>query len=442
MPREGRLFPEGYRKMKSRAVSGIMLSLLLIGMLALAFDIQPVKASGTIYIRADGSVEGTTYISSVDNITYTFTANINDEIVVERDNVVVDGTGHTVQGTGSGTGIALSSRRNVTIKNMEIHAFNRGIYLDSSSNSIISGNNITDNNWHGIYLHNSSSNTISGNNITDNNWHGIYLHNSSSNTISGNNITDKPSWNYGILLDESSNNAIFNNNIGNVWAGILLCMQSNPSSNNSISRNNIRNNYYGVWLNLSSFNNVSGNTITGNDYGIRFYYYSENNSISENNITANKKGAIWFYSSSNNSIYHNNFVNNTHEVYDFLWDYPSVEPSINIWDDGYPSGGNYWSNYTSVDVKNGPNQDHDGSDGIGDTPFVIYANNTDRYPLMNPWPCEITPPASAPVGGKAASINTSTNKSRTSTLWIWLTTFILSLAVTVVYVKKRKRESK
>jgi PKD repeat protein len=33
----------------------------------------------------------------------------------------------------------------------------------------------------------------------------------------------------------------------------------------------------------------------------------------------------------------------------------------------------------------GPYQNETGSDGIGDTPYVIDENNLDRYPLMNPW---------------------------------------------------------
>jgi hypothetical protein len=47
---------------------------------------------------------------------------------------------------------------------------------------------------------------------------------------------------------------------------------------------------------------------------------------------------------------------------------------VNVWDDGYPSGGNYWSDYAGTDANH---------DGIGDTPYIVDANNTDHYPLIN-----------------------------------------------------------
>jgi len=122
--------------MKLKVITGMMLTMFLIGMLALVFNIQPVKASGTIYIRADGSVDPpTANITRVDNVTYAFTDNINDSIVVERDSIVVDGAGYILQGWGGGTGISLLGRCNVTIKNMEIKEFSlSGIWLLYSSN--------------------------------------------------------------------------------------------------------------------------------------------------------------------------------------------------------------------------------------------------------------------------------------------------------------------
>jgi hypothetical protein len=58
---------------------------------------------------------------------------------------------------------------------------------------------------------------------------------------------------------------------------------------------------------------------------------------------------------------------------------------VNIWDYGYPSGGNYWSDCNGTDLCRGTFQNETGNDGIIDTPYVIDINNTDHCPLMNPW---------------------------------------------------------
>ncbi|RLG54409.1 MAG: hypothetical protein DRN95_08725, partial [Candidatus Hydrothermarchaeota archaeon] len=501
-------------KSLKRIVSGVMLTLLLTGILTLAFNIQPVKTewTGTVYIRADGSVDPPDApIITYDNITYTLTDNITssaDGIIIERSNIIIDGAGYTLQALGSGRGFYLSGISNVTIKNTNINNFEGGLWLDSSSNNSISGNNIADNR-DGIRLDDSSNNSISGNNMTNNSY-GIRLHYSSNNSISGNNITANNF--YGLWLDSSSNNSISGNNIADNRDGLWLHYSSNnsisgnnitannddglwldDSSNNSISGNNIADNRDGLWLDSSSNNSISGNNITANNDDGLWLGYSSNNSISGNNITANNDDGLWLDSSSNNSIsgnniadnrynfgvwgfalsdfinyvdasnlvdgkplyywinrhheavppdagyvalvnsthitvqnlnltkngqgiliaythnstiknnnmannlyglwlisssnnafYHNNIIDNKEQVCDWLWEYPYA-PSINVWDDDYPSGGNYWSDYAGVDLYSGPYQNVSGSDGIGDTPYVIDENNVDRYPLMSPW---------------------------------------------------------
>ena len=77
-----------------RFLVALILSLMLITLP----EIGIVKAEGTIYIRSDGSVEGTDKIQQDGNV-YTFTDDIFDPIVVQRDNIVVDGAGYTLQGT-------------------------------------------------------------------------------------------------------------------------------------------------------------------------------------------------------------------------------------------------------------------------------------------------------------------------------------------------------
>jgi len=287
----------------------------LVCSLSAPFHVQMVEASGTIYIRATGLVEGTDKITNANNVSYTFTDDINDSIVVERSNVIVDGNGYTLNGSWSLMyGFNLTSISNVTITNVNVVGFGYGIYLQSSTLNVILENNIT-NNDNGIYLDSSSNNTISGNKITDNT--GISVDNSSNNIISGNNITA-------------------NNRFG-IW------VLSN-SRYNTITRNNIDNNYQGITVQVSNYNTVVGNNITrNNDYGV-----------------------FLFVGIHDNTFYHNNFLGNAHHVGTYI-------PSVHVWDNGFPSGGNYWSNYTGVDL------DHDG---IGDTEHVINENNTDNYPLM------------------------------------------------------------
>ncbi len=99
--------------------------------------------------------------------------------------------------------------------------------------------------------------------------------------------------------------------------------------------------------------------------------------ISRNDIYLNNIVGIVLVGASDAHVYHNNIVENTVQADD--WSGPE-----NSWDDGYPSGGNYWSDYTGVDNCSGPNQDIcPDPDGIGDTPYVIDADSQDRYPLMS-----------------------------------------------------------
>ncbi len=183
-------------------------------------------------------------------------------------------------------------------------------------------------------------------------------------------------------------------------AGIQLDSNYNVVSNSIIS--NIG--YYGIYLYKSSWNTVISNNVSsdGSAVGIGLYSFSSNNDILNNNIFSNHNG-IYLYASSNkniiannnfnnnwlgirivscsnNRIYHNRMLFNTVQAYD--------DQNGNYWDDGYPSGGNYWSDYSGVDNFKGPSQDIPGSDGIGDTAYTNIVGGTtkkDYYPLMEPY---------------------------------------------------------
>jgi hypothetical protein len=82
----------------------------------------------------------------------------------------------------------------------------------------------------------------------------------------------------------------------------------------------------------------------------------------------------------------------------------NYEPT-NRWDDGYPSGGNYWSDYIDADVYSGTCQNETGSDGIWDQPPTISYKTEDRYPLVEPW----SPEQSSPVEATQDLIETIEN---------------------------------
>lgn len=249
-----------------KPVSIVMLSLLAVSMLTLALEIRPARADGTIYINADGSINPSTApISTFDNVTYTLTGNVNESIVVQRSNIVVEGAGYTVQGSGPGNGIDLESINNVTVENASINDFSSGILLNSSYNITLSDNSLTWNGPYGIYLNVSINNTLSDNHASGSSV-AIYLYNSSNNMLSGNTAIEN---HQGIVLDSSSNNTLSDNDVTeNPARGIEL----DSSSNNVLSGNTVLGNAglggVGIYLSSSSYNTLSGNNATENYYGI------------------------------------------------------------------------------------------------------------------------------------------------------------------------------
>ncbi|MBN1358114.1 right-handed parallel beta-helix repeat-containing protein [Candidatus Bathyarchaeota archaeon] len=349
-----------------------VLAFLLLFTVFSVLNVGLVRGAEFITINADGSVTGTSNIVSGDNATYTFTGNITGYITVERNNIVIDGAGYTLEGAGDqdDTGIFLSGMTNVTVRNTRIVNFEVGVWIFAySSNNTVTENTFVANDFP-LSISVSSYNTVSENVLTDNN-NGIWLDtaigygnvSSNYNLISGNNIT-LSFWDAIALANGASNNTIIGNNAVNNQYGITI---GNLCNDNIVSGNfvDMTESGWGIRIEYHGYRNIiSGNNIRNSGYGFYFFRASYNN-ISENNVVDSTYG-VYFFESPDNKFWHNNFIENTQQV-DIDLD------SANVWDDGYPSGGNYWSDYSGSDAN---------GDGIGDTPYIIDANNTDNYPLM------------------------------------------------------------
>jgi parallel beta-helix repeat protein len=326
----------GEMLLHKRAVLGIMFTLLLLtSVLTLQSNIQPVKAQPQTWTVDDD--DGTADFSSIQEA-------INDPQVMDGDTIYVhngtyyehinayksltlngeDKRATIIDGSLNDTVIKIVADR-VRISEFTIRNGYEGIIIRSDGNTV-SNNNITMSEYEGLSIESSTDSVITDNLISFNGWDGVYMLNTNNTVLRGNTITS--------------------------------------------------NNVSGVHIDVSYNNTISGNTLSNNTiYGLRL---DDSNKISvvENTLSWNELAGIGIFMVADSFFCHNNFLNHTEQI--------RSDDSLNTWDDGYPSGGNYWSDYNGTDFYSGSSQNETGTDGIGDASYLVDKNNQDRYPLMGP----------------------------------------------------------
>ena len=186
--------------------------LILVGLLILVFGVVPAWTSSlTRYIPDNNSI-GTW---DKNTRTYTLTTDVYQTIVIDKDNLTLDGAGHTITGSGWGNGVYLCQRSNVTVKNCVFSKFYIGILLFIGSSNTLTNNIINDNSY-GIYLHSGSSNTLTKNTIYNNQF-GIKLYNCNLNKVYNNNFINNPTQ---AVVNNSSGNKFYLDKPvgGNYWS--------------------------------------------------------------------------------------------------------------------------------------------------------------------------------------------------------------------------------
>jgi parallel beta-helix repeat protein len=403
-------------KINRKRVSGVMLMPLVVGTLTLVFNIQPVKAEPSTIIVPDDyeKIQWAIDNAAAGDTIFVRAGTYNETVVIEKritllgenkETTVIVGAwiasvwqpaifvraddvmiaNFTV--TNGGHGILLQSFKRSTVTDCIAYGNGFGLTISSSSHNFLRRNLIFDNNhnllvlgpWWSIddFIQDiDTSNYVNGKPV-------YYLVNQENLSI---NLTTFPDIGY-LAVVNSTNVQITDLNLSRNGNGVLVAFSPNTLIENVEATYNSR----GICITSSSETTVKHCNVSYNDLGI-FSYASDNVTFKENNILRNSRGIFLMCSLWNSMhIYHNNFIEN----YEYGQARVHMSYTCN-WNCSYPFGGNYWSDYNGKDYCQGPYQNETGSDGIGDTPYVIDENNRDNYPLMNP--LTLTPPVERKVG--------------------------------------------
>ena len=249
-------------------------------------------------------------------------------------------------------------------------------------------------------------------------------------------------------INLSSTNVVVRNFTIESWEVGILGSQNN----NVITNNNVTDNERDIAVYANNYN-ITRNYLGAAAYEVRIV---GNNNIIFQNIMVNYGFAFWITSSSGNIItanditssnpnvfntdfggfrvYHNNFINTNPTMGILLADPNATLPP---WDNGYPSGGNYWSDYAS----NYPNATEVDNSGIGNTPYVVSTSPAvvDRCPLLSP--VDI-PQASfeLPLPSSSASPSLTPSPSIPEFPSLLVIAFILIVLALAISVVKRKTQ--
>ncbi len=287
--------------------------------------------------------------------TYSITADGYDgrvtPIEIRSSNVVLDGGGHTIDGSdqpGScgirivGNGASLS---NVVVRNIRLSNWETGIYADRISGSVIETSDI-DHNSQGIILEDAQSVQIRNNHINANDVRGVTVKDSGNVIVQGNEIRKTGDgftvYYYGGGFEDVYIHAVY----------------VTGSSGTEVSDNDLGGNHASLYLTNAPSTRVMGNRLTGAKCGILAF------SAGAGTIVAN-----------------NLFRNAGHDIYGNFpgtaWNVtPSPGPNIV---NGPRIGGNFWANLDGTGFSE-THSDTNG-DGFCDQAYDNGWNGIDQLPL-------------------------------------------------------------
>ena len=322
-----------------------------------------------------------------------------------------------IEGTGASEtyGAFLGNVSNARVESSLIRGVQIAVLLEMTKNLTISGNSLLESGVSGVRCNypiycGDRELSILDNEISGGGWLGAIFLRGYAITISGNRVGD------GEVIIDSSEEVVIRGNLLK-HADISMGMGSRRPRNITIADNEITEGRDGVNVMYGLNLLIETNRIVSNWRNGIYVESSENVTVTDNALLRNGIGTVLENGETGRvvrnrfeengvgvdsstsvaiAVHHNHFFRNGVQALGGT-DY------FHTWDDGYPSGGNCWSDYGGEDWYRGPNQDQPGGDGIGDVSYEIPPVGRgvfDRYPLYDG--CEFY----AEVGARPAPVHT------------------------------------
>jgi parallel beta-helix repeat protein len=294
----------------------------------LLFTPEPLATESSLESAADMTtyyIPGDPYIGDWDEVNriYTLTEDVNGELSIHENDLTLDGNGKTVTTTLL-SGVKAKEQSGVTIKNLMLKGYN----------SL---------NGYGFFFRDCSDITVTGNTISDF-YAGIYFFS---------------------LHKNCNNNTVAGNTVSNCRYGIDFSRWEYNCNNNTLAGNTLSKNYAGIFIRGGNNYTLTGNSTSDNQIGI-VLAASDNSILTGNTISNSSEYGFALGNSNNTQFYNNNLIDNTIQAY-----YVGGG-SGNVFNLNAPTGGNYWSDWTSPD---------DEGDGFVDYPYTFDIGGVDNLPL-------------------------------------------------------------
>jgi len=308
------------------------------------------------------------------------------------------------------SGVYLSASPNGVVRGNSVANHSFAVFLESSDSTRVVGNSFVSNGF-AVYVH-SESVSVSENVFRDNGY-GLYVFQQGNATIDGNQFS--AFGGQGVVLWGSQRNRIRANRFN--YTGVLLEGTTvNAFDSHEIASSNLVNGkplrYYHDCGSISLDGQPTGQLLVSNctafrasnltigqtDVAVELAYVHD--AVLEHNVLWGSFYGLRLIASSGVFVTHNSFALNSVQV---------SGRDRETWDAGYPSGGNYWSDYGGADDCSGTLQDVcPDADGIGDTPYTVSIAGDDRYPTTRPFNALPLPLAASftmlPASGDTSSL--------------------------------------